>query len=264
MLKKRLIFTVLLEHKKFVLSRNFRLQSFGDLKWLMERYNFSQIAFALDEIIIVDVNRNNRKADVFCEHIKSINKTCFIPISAGGGIQSFNDAKKILNSGADKVVLNTILYKNPDVVYEIAEFYGNQCIVASVDTKKNIDQHNVYISNGSYKIEYNLDEWIKIISKLPIGEIYLNSIDNDGTGNGYNFEILNFVPNNINMPIILAGGAGNYFHFAEGLKNTKVDAVATANLFNFIGDGLINARKKLIEENFNLVVWHELNEKFIS
>ena len=99
---------------------------------------------------------------------------------------------------------------------------------------------------------------------MPIGEIYLNSIDNDGTGNGYNFEILNFVPNNINMPIILAGGAGNYFHFAEGLKNTKVDAVATANLFNFIGDGLINARKKLIEENFNLVVWHELNEKFIS
>ena len=225
----------------------------------MERYNFSKIAFSIDEIILIDVSREARSINNFCDHIKKINKTCFIPISAGGGIYNLDHAKKILNSGADKVILNSVLYENPDTVFKIAESYGSQSIIASIDVKKSKNKFDVLIKNGQIKIKYDLSEWIKKISKMPIGEFYLNSIDQDGTGNGYALEILSELPKNINIPIIIAGGAGNYIHFDEGLKNLKVDAVATANLFNFIGDGFINARKNLLTKNHNITEWKDLN-----
>ena len=110
--------------------------------------------------------------------------------------------------------------------------------------------------NGIKLIEKKLKDWIKYISTFPIGEIYLNSMDNDGTGHGYEFNILNYLPLNLNLPIIMAGGAGNYKHLSEGLKNQKISAVATANLFNFVGDGLINARSKLISLGHDLAIWN--------
>ena len=258
MLKKRVIFTLLLEDQNFVLSRNFRLQSFGNIQTLMQRYNFSKIAFSIDEIIIIDVSRKEKTLVDFRNHIKKINQTCFIPIGAGGGIRDFSQTKKILNSGADKVIINSILYEDPDLVFEIAESYGSQSIIASIDFKRNSNNYDVYINNGEKKIIDNFSSWINKVSKLPIGEIYLNSMDNDGTGNGYLFEILDLIPSEFNIPIIIAGGAGNYKHFELGLNHNKVDAVATANLFNFVGDGFINARKQLISKNYNVTKWKEL------
>ena len=116
--------------------------------------------------------------------------------------------------------------------------------------KKN--KYEVYIESGNKLIDYDLKKYLKNISRLPVGEIMMNSIDRDGTGQGYFFEALNCIDFKLNLPIIYCGGAGNWKHLYQGLKNAKINAVATANLFNFINDGLINARNILLKKNIKI------------
>ena len=245
MVKKRLIFTLLYDEGNFMLSRNFRLQRVGDFKWINRFYNFSKIAYSIDELIILDISRNRGEKKLFTKTIQEIIKNVFIPISVGGGIKDISDVDLFLNSGADKVVLNSLLFYNPNIIKSLIKKYGSQCIVASIDHFK----HDVYIDNGSKKIDIKLYEFIEYVQKLGVGEIYLNSIEKDGTGQGYDIDFLKKFLKKINTPIIIAGGAGNSDHFVEALKNYEIDAVATANLFNFLGDSLPNARKKIIDFN---------------
>jgi cyclase len=107
MLKKRIIFTLLYDSGNFMLSRNFRLQQVGNLTWLQRNYNFSHIAFFIDELIILDVSRGERNTDNFCETLKKLTSDCFVPIAAGGGVRSIDYARRLLRSGADKIVINT-------------------------------------------------------------------------------------------------------------------------------------------------------------
>ena len=255
MAKKRLIFTLLYNDGSFMLSRNFRLQRAGNIEWLKNNYEFKKIAFTIDELIILDVSRSKRNINQFCDHIKLIGQECFIPISAGGGITTHEHAKVLLNSGADKLVINTILFNTPSFVKELVSIYGSQCIIASVDVKRQGDIFNIYIDNGSEKIELEFTECIQHIINIGIGEIYLNSMDKDGTGFGYMFDLLDQLNNIVKVPIIIAGGAGNWHHLLEGLQHDLVDAVATANLFNFIGQGFPNARKQLLNKGINLAKW---------
>ena len=238
-----------------MLSRNFRLQKVGNLHWLQKNYNFSQIAFSIDELIILDVSRGERDEKKFRDHVRSIAEECFIPIAAGGGIRSVDQARKLLHSGADKVVVNTLVSEAPAVVGEIAAAFGQQCVVAVVDVKQVDEQFTVWTENGTVRQVINLSQWLDDLAKLPVGELYLNSMDRDGTGQGYHFNLLEFIPEPMSIPVILAGGVGNYRHLADGLCDNRVDAVATAHLFNFVGDGLEKARTKLLENGCNLAVW---------
>ncbi len=238
-----------------MLSRNFRLQKVGDLKWLQKNYNFSQIAFSIDELIILDVTRGERNEALFCEHVKALTEECFVPIAAGGGIRTLEQARRLLHSGADKIVINSLVSSKPEVLEEIATEFGSQCIVASVDVKQSNNGLKVFTENGSCQLVQPATEWLRHIAGLAVGEIYLNSMDRDGTGQGYLFELLDIVPNPISIPVILAGGAGKYHHLAEGLRDERVDAVATAHLFNFVGNGLELARIRLLEEGFSLAKW---------
>lgn len=242
-----------------MLSRNFRLQRAGDIEWLKSNYNFKNIAFTIDELIILDVSRNERNLERFCDHIKVIAEECFIPIAVGGGITSYEQTKAIMNYGADKLVVNTTLFRAPDFVKELISTYGSQCIIASIDVKRQNDQTEIYIDNGSTKIEVAFDEYIDRITNLGIGEIYLNSMDRDGTGHGYLFDFLGQLKSTVKVPIIIAGGAGNWHHLLEGLQHDLVDAAATANLFNFIGQGFPNARKQLLESGIDLARWETAN-----
>ena len=121
MLKKRVIFTLLYDNGYFMLSRNFRLQKVGDLQWLKKNYNFSHIAFSIDELIILDVTRGERNEEKFHDHVRSLNEECFIPIAAGGGIRTLEQARRLLRSGADKVVINTLLAENSSVITKISK-----------------------------------------------------------------------------------------------------------------------------------------------
>ena len=261
MLKKRLIFTLLFESNQFMLSRNFQLQRVGNLNWLEKNYRFSHIAFSIDELIVLDVSRDERDLDNFCNHIKDVTRECFVPIAAGGGIKNIEHARTLLRSGADKVVINSLLYEDPDEVEKIAKRFGNQCVIASVDIKKEGDDFIVFINNGTKAINYLAEDWLKKISLMPVGEIYLNSIDKDGTGFGLNLELLDLLDRNYPLPVILSGGAGHHNHIHEGLIKKRVDAVSTAHLFNFVGNGLLKCREGLLRDGLNLASWKQPNSE---
>lgn len=256
MLKKRLIFTLLYNQGQFMLSRNFRLQKVGDLKWLQTNYDFSHISFSIDELIVLDVSRGERNTEVFCEALKKLAEGCFVPIAAGGGVRTIEHARALLLSGADKVVVNTPFYENKVFISELASEFGQQCVVASVDVKRASDgSYQTWVESGGRCLEGSAVDWIKQITNSAVGEIYLNSIDRDGTGQGYDLQLLDLLPSDMPKPVILAGGVGNATHLAEGLADPRVDAVATAHLFNFVGDGLKQARQSLIAGGVVLPIW---------
>lgn len=245
-----------------MLSRNFRLQRVGNLDWLQRNYDFSHIAFYIDELVVLDVTRGERSLDLFCDALKSIASNCFAPIAAGGGVRSVDHARQLLRSGADKVVVNTSLFEDPEVIIKIVNEFGQQCVVGSVDVKR-VSQfdYNIYTNSGRSLLAMPFSEALIEIFNRQIGELYLNSIDQDGTGNGYDFAMLDQLPDNCQVPVILAGGVGNGRHLSMGLDDPRVDAVATANLFNFVRDGLKKARADLVTEGKNLAVWVSPNQK---
>jgi cyclase len=256
MLRKRIIFTLIYSEGFFNLSRNFRLQKVGDLNWLERNYKFQKIAFSLDELVVLNANKGEKSIEKFAETVSKLVDDVFIPIAAGGGISKMEHAELLFNSGADKIVLNSAIYNKPDLISELVKRYGSQSIVASIDYKRNNSINEVYINDGTRKIEKQLQEYLKYVLSLDVGEIYLNSIDQDGTGFGFDYETIKNTQNTINIPLIVAGGAGNESHLLEALKLEGVSAVATANLFNFIGDGLPIARRKIIESGENIANWN--------
>lgn len=261
MLKKRILFTLLYDGGSFVLSRNFRLQKVGAIDWLQENYNFSQISYYIDELVVLDVTRSGRDILRFGEVLKSLAKGCFAPIAAGGGIAELGDAQHLLRAGADKIVVNSALFHDALFVKNLAHKFGQQCVVGSIDVKQNAQgSYSVFTNNGERLICGDVSELITQMPLDSVGEIYLNSINRDGTGQGYDHGLLELVPAGFGLPIILAGGAGHSEHMLSGLLNSRVDAVASAHLFNFVGDGLKNARAKVIENGVHLADWPSLTE----
>jgi len=259
--KKRIIFTLLYDDGNFMLSRNFRLQKVGNLDWLKKNYNFSHISSYIDELIIFDVSRNERNIDKFCKALNVLTDGCFVPITAGGGIRKLDDAKYLLRSGADKVSINTLLFSDLSLVKDLVANFGKQCVVGSIDVKKtDHGKYEILTESGKRVIDQDLSSLLSFLEKDYIGEVYINSINQDGTGQGYDLDLLKNIPNNMSIPLILAGGVGNAFHLLEGLKDSRVDAVATAHLFNFIGDGLKKARQNVLDKDIELASWKTKEE----
>ena len=148
MLKKRIIFTLLYNDGFFVQSRNFNLQKVGDSNWIIKNYNFRNISFFIDELIILDISRGKRDINKFIYSVKNIIDSCFVPIAVGGGIDSLEKAKILLSKIADKVILNTINFSKPNVIKEIAEVYGEQSVLISIDLKKQQQDYYIYKNNG--------------------------------------------------------------------------------------------------------------------
>ena len=252
MLKKRIIFTLLYCDGYFVQSRNFNLQKVGNVDWLENNYNFNKISNFIDELIIIDISRTRKNIDLFIENVQKITSSCFMPITLGGGIENLEKANLLLSNGADKVIINTNL--NSKITKEISKNYGEQSIIAGIDFKKIGKKYLIYKNNGSKKVNISLKDYLLKVDKLPVGEILINSIDKDGTGNGLDLDICNHLKK-IKKSIIISGGCGNVKHFVEGLNKKEIDAVSTANLLNFVGDGIKKAREDLLKANFNLPIW---------
>jgi cyclase len=244
-------------------SRNFRLQKVGNLHWLEKNYKFQDIAFALDELIVLNASKGDKKMTEFASTVSKLVNDVFIPIAAGGGIRSMQEAELLFKSGADKIVLNSLLVENPNMVKELIKNYGSQSVVACIDCKLKEGTYEIYIKDGTVKIDYDLKTYVAYLEELGVGEIYLNSIDKDGTGFGYDQNLIETVNKITSLPLIIAGGAGNENHLAQGLKFENVSAVATANLFNFIGNGLPNARSQIIAANENIANWN-INNYFTN
>lgn len=255
MLKKRLMFTLLYGDGSFFLSRNFRLQRVGDYDWLMRNYDFTKITKSIDELIILNVSKKTN-CESFLTVLKKLAQHCFMPIAAGGGVRSRVYARELLRVGADKVVLNTPIFNDPALIKDLSEEFGQQCLVGSIDLGfSNEGMFLPYINQGQIPVNESLQELFIRLEALPIGEVYLNSIDRDGTGNGFNLSMLKALPDNFSKPLIMAGGVGNAGHLLEGILHSRIDAVTTAHLFNFVGDGLAKARSTLLAQGVILPIW---------
>jgi cyclase len=186
-----------------------------------------------DELIVMDnvatlYGRYN-KYDL----IRKISDKVSIPMTVGGGIKSIEDGKKLFDNGADKIAINSIAFKKPKVVYNLARIYGSQSIVLSIETKKIQNKWETLTNNGRDREKYDLIRWIKNAKELGAGEILLTSIDNQGTNFGLNFELIEYSSKYINIPLIISGGMSNIKELSTLYKLEGVNAVAIAkNLHN--------------------------------
>ena len=234
MLKKRVIFTLLYNDGCFALSRNFRLQNVGDITWLERNYKFSQIAFFIDELIILNVSRNNYNEEEFLKHVSILAKECFIPIAAGGGIRSVEDAFEIFRAGADKVAINTEAINRPEFISEAVKKFGASTIMVEIQTKRQLDgTYIAFTDNGRNPSCLDSVEWAKQVEQLGAGEILITSIDRDGTGLGFDIDIVKQISESVNIPVIAGGGAGKIDHIIELTEKTEINGVGLASVLHY-------------------------------
>lgn len=242
MLKKRIIPVLLLKDKRMVKGKKFKdFKDTGEPKTAVRIYS----AQDADELVFLDIDNNSSSLGNLIEIVKQASEECFMPLAAGGGISNINQVRELLKAGADKIVVNTSCVKNPSLIKEISEEFGEQCVIGSIDYKISNNLREVWIKSG--KLNTNLDplEHAKNLIKLGAGEILLNSIDRDGMMEGYDLEYADKVSREINVPLIVCGGAGNYMHLADLLNNTSISAAACASLFHFGDNNPIRARSYL-------------------
>tara|TARA_B110000977_G_C11035841_1_gene477034 strand:+ start:562 stop:1344 length:783 start_codon:yes stop_codon:yes gene_type:complete len=248
MKKKRLVPIFLLKDGYLVQSRNFsHFENIGDPFISVSR--FSQ--WMVDELIYLNIDRENnlKNKKVFLKIIKSLSKEAFMPITVGGKINKLSDIDKLLSAGADKITINSIIFKKKEFISDSAKEFGSQCIVVSIDVKKIENEYFVFINNGKINTKIKLYEWTKICQNEGAGEILINSIDRDGSKMGYDFKILEKIKKIISVPLIFCGGAGKWNDFKKCLEKKEVDAAAAANIFHHYDQSDYLAKKYLYDKN---------------
>ena len=197
-----------------------------------------------DELVFYDITASFEQRKLFSDILCEVASTIFIPLTVGGGINTTEDFDRVLKCGADKVSVNSGAIRNPNLVYEAAKLYGDQCVVLSVDVKRVDGVFRVFAKGGRENTGMEAIEWIKRCVDNGAGEIVVNSIDTDGVKNGFDLEMLDKVCNAVSVPVIASGGAGNTQHFVDLFKTLpKVDAGLAASIFHF-GEVEINDLKK--------------------
>lgn len=259
MKKRRLIPVILIKNGIVVQSRNFNeFQKVGMPKTSIKRCS----EWGSDELILLDISRENKydinrddlnftNSNNFLDIILDVSKFCFMPITVGGKVRTLQDIENYLMSGADKVAINTEAILNPKFLDLASKKFGSQCIVNSVDVKFINNNYIIFINNGSDITSYKLEEWLKISEQNGVGEILINSIDNDGKGSGFDLNLINLVEKIVNIPIICFGGAGKFEHFVEVAEKTNVDGIAAANFFQHVDQSVFLTKKILHEKNLN-------------
>ena len=186
-----------------------------------------------DELVFLDITATNEKRKTLSELVTRIAKHINIPFTVGGGISSIEDVSALLNAGADKISVNTSAVKNPQLIKELANQFGSQCVVLAIDTKFEDNDWYVYLNGGRVKTELKTLDWAKQAVALGVGEILFTSMNNDGTKDGFALDITKQISEAVNVPVIASGGAGTMQHFKEIFENGKADAALAASVFHY-------------------------------
>lgn len=187
-----------------------------------------------DELVFLDITASAEDRDIILDVVKETAETVFMPLTVGGGIRTLEDIRKLLESGADKVSINTAAVKEPILVEEAAKRFGSSTIVVAIDAKQvGENKWEVYINGGRTATGIDAVEWAKAVQDLGAGEILLTSMDKDGTKSGYDINLTKAVSQAVSIPVIASGGAGAKEHFYEVFEKGKADAALAASLFHF-------------------------------
>lgn len=228
MISKRIIPQLLLKGNRLVKGTNFRdFIDVGDPVSQAMIYD----AQGADEIIIVDIEASGDKRTINTEIINNIIRTCRLPLAAGGGIRNVDDARRCFGSGADKIVVNTYATLNPFLVKELADEFGSQSVVVSMDVKQNKSgSYDLYIYSGTKKVDVRLEELIDKVIEYGAGEIVITSMDREGTLSGYDYELYSRMGNTMPIPFIASGGAGCYDHIVKLFRETNCDGCTVGKM----------------------------------
>jgi len=201
-----------------------------------------------DELVYLDISATNEDRKTFAELVTHIAERINIPFTVGGGISSKEDVERLLNAGADKVSINSSAVKNPDLINELSQAFGSQCIVVAIDARLVDNQWIVHTHGGSKPTDIELFSWAREVEERGAGEILFTSMNHDGTKNGFALEALNKMSTVLNIPIIASGGAGQKHHFTDVFEKTNVDAALAASIFHF-GEIPVPELKSFLKEN---------------
>ncbi len=230
MLKKRIIPCLDIKNGRTVKGVNFiNIQDAGDPIELARKY----VAEGADELVFLDITATIEKRKTLAELVEKIARQINIPFTVGGGINSLEDVSILIKSGADKISINSSAIKNPQLISEIADQYGSQCVVVAIDTKFENNKWMVYVNGGKTPTLLKTIDWVEIVEKSGAGEILLTSMNNDGTKNGFALDITKLVCDLVNIPVIASGGAGSKEHFIDLFEQTKASAGLAASIFHY-------------------------------
>ena len=206
-----------------------------------------------DELVFYDITASFEGRKLFTDILTEVAGKIFIPLTVGGGINTLEDFDRVLKCGADKVSVNSGAIKNPDIIWQAAQKYGNQCVVLSVDVKRVDGKFCVFAKGGRENTGIDAIEWIKQGEKNGAGEIVVNSIDTDGVKQGFDIEMLKAVNDVVNVPVIASGGAGNIQHFVDLFNEIPdIDAGLAASIFHFGEVEIKDLKKELKDNNINV------------
>ena len=213
------------------------LRDAGDPVEQAARYD----AEGADELVFLDISASPDARRTTLDMVSRVAESIFIPFTVGGGIRSVTDAGAALRAGADKVSVNTAAVRSPELVSSLAESFGSQCVVAAVDVRRSNGRYAVVVNGGREETPLEALEWIRRLEQLGAGEILLTSMDRDGTGAGYDLELLRAASGVTTLPIVASGGAGELAHLAEALE-AGAHGVLAATIFHYQGSSLPEAR----------------------
>ncbi len=230
MLAVRIIPCLDIENGRVVKGINFsKLRDAGDPVEAAKIYNEE----GADEIVFLDIKASSEGRKTLCKLVERVASEINIPLTVGGGISSLEDAKRILNSGADKISVNTSAIMRPEIIKELSSTFGSQCVVVSIDAKHNGKFYEVFVKGGTERTGKDAIEWGIEAERLGAGEILLTSIDKDGTCEGFDLELTKILSIKVNIPIIASGGGFLPEHFYEIIKEGGASAVLAATVFHY-------------------------------
>lgn len=232
MFTKRIIPCLDVNNGRVVKGVNFvNLRDAGDPVEIAAAYDKA----GADEVVFLDITASSDARNTVVDMVRRVAEKVFIPFTVGGGIRTVEDFKALLREGADKISVNSAAIMRPELISEAADKFGSQCVVVAIDAKRRADGSgwNIYKNGGRVDMGIDAVEWAMKACKLGAGEILLTSMDCDGTKAGYDIELTRTVAENVSIPVIASGGAGELSHFKDALTDGKADAALAASLFHY-------------------------------
>lgn len=205
-----------------------------------------------DEIVFLDITASHESRRIRFDWVEDVAKGIHIPFTVGGGVDSLENARILLTKGADKIAVNSAAIAKPELIKELADHFGSQCIVLAVDAHLNEGLWEVYTHGGRKKTNYELFSWVKQAEKLGAGEILFTSMNHDGTKKGFAVDALKRMCNELNIPVIASGGAGSMDDFIDVFQNANVDAALAASIFHYGEIGIQQLKQSLKKANIQV------------